>query len=69
MPDNPVATPSRASSTNVPHPAGTELPVNEKPRTVEPPVDTVNPASAASPPLALLTVVPSILNWKPPVSY
>ena len=51
---------------NTPSPAGIEAPVNENPRTVFPPVDTVKPASAAAPPAAL--AIPSILNWNPPIS-
>ena len=45
-----VSGPNKSSSTNVPHPVGIELPVNEKPRTVEPPVDTVNHTELAGPP-------------------
>ena len=37
-------------------------PVNEKPSTVEPPVETVNPAAAAAPPEPALAVVPSTVN-------
>ena len=36
--------------------------MNEKPKIVEPPADTVNPASAAEPPAALEAVVPSTLE-------
>ena len=46
----------------IPEPAGIDAPENEKPRTVEPPAETVNPASPAAPPEALLTFAPSILN-------
>ena len=53
---------------NVPQPADMVAPVNENPKTVEPPADTVNPAEAASPPEAPLTVVPSTTNWKPAIS-
>ena len=49
-----------------PSPAGIEAPLNEKPNTVLPPVDTVKPASAAAPPVAL--IIPSTLNWNPPIS-
>ena len=52
-----------------PHPAGTVAPVNEKPKTVDPPADTVNPAKAASPPEALETLAPSTSNWNPAISY
>ena len=37
---------------NVPDPAGTKPPENEKPRTVVPLPCTINPESVASPPLA-----------------
>ena len=43
-------------------PAGITLPVNEKPKTVSPPVDTVNPASAARPPDAPLQFAPTTSN-------
>ena len=43
-------------------PAGITVPENEKPKIVEPPVDTVNPESAAKPPEAAPNVVPSISN-------
>ena len=46
----------------VPQPAATELPVNEKPRTVEPAACTTKPELAASPPEAPFTVAPSTLN-------
>ena len=55
---NPEASPWSESSVSVPHPAGMVEPVNEKPRTVEPPADTVKPADAASPPAAPDTVAP-----------
>ena len=63
-----MATPSRVKDVKVPHPAGITAPVNEKPNIVEPPADTVNPASAAEPPAALEAVVPSTLNWNPAIS-
>ena len=44
------------------------LPLKLNPNTVEPPVLTWNPASAATPPEAPTTVTPSTLNWKPPKS-
>ena len=43
-------------------PAGIKLPVNEKPSTVSPPVETVKPASAAKPPLALVIDAPTASN-------
>ena len=63
-----MATPSRVKEVRVPHPAGITAPVNEKPNIVEPPADTVNPASAAEPPAAPEAVVPSTLNWNPAMS-
>jgi hypothetical protein len=41
-------------SINVPAPAGITAPVREKPKTVVPLAEIINPAAAASPPLALL---------------
>ena len=43
-------------------------PENEKPKTVEPPAETVKPASAAAPPDAPETVAPSTDHWNPPIS-
>ena len=43
-------------------PAGITLPVNEKPRTVFPPTDTVNPELAAKPPDALVKLEPIMSN-------
>ena len=43
-------------------------PENEKPNTVVELVETVNPYSAAAPPLAPVTLAPSTLNWKPATS-
>ena len=64
-----MASPVKARLVNVPQPAGTELPVNEKPRTVVPAPWTINPAVPASPPEPPETVAPpSILNWKPPIA-
>ena len=60
--ERPVASPSKLRLTNVPQPAGTVAPVNEKARTVEPPVDIVKPADPASPPLPAEAVVPSTAN-------
>ena len=54
--------PTKSSTTNVPHPAGTTAPENENPRTVFVPAETTNPAPAESPPDPPLTVAPSILN-------
>ena len=59
---NPEASPAKSNVVKVPHPAGTVDPVNEKPNTVDPAVDTWNPASAAAPPAALFAVVPSTSN-------
>ena len=58
MPDKPVASPSNTSSTIVPQPSKV-APVKEKPSTVFPAADIMNPAASASPPLALAIVVPS----------
>ena len=46
--------PVSSSVTSVPAPAGITAPVNEKPRTVFAPLDTVKPAAAASPHLQIL---------------
>ena len=67
-PLKPVAVPFKSSVVNVPHPVGITAPENENPRTVDPPGDTVNPASAAAPPEEPLTVAPSTLNWNPAIS-
>ena len=67
IPDKPVASPLRANSVRVPHPAGTNDPVNENPRTVDPPAETVKPAPAASqgPDLHQCSVINvSDLGWK-----
>ena len=61
-PLKPSASPDKSKVVNVPHPAGTTAPVNENPKTVEPPAETEKPASAAEPPAALLTVAPSTSN-------
>ena len=60
--DKPLAGPSKSRSNKVPHPAGITEPVNENPRTVEPPADIVNPAASASPPPADKTEAPSTSN-------
>ena len=44
------------------------LPLKLNPNTVDALVDTVNPLSSATPPLAPTKVTPSTLNWKPPKS-
>ena len=62
IPDKPVGAPAKANSVSTPEPAAIVAPVNENPRAVEPPADTVNPALAAAPPDAPVIVVPSILN-------
>ena len=49
---NPVASPSSVSEVKVPQPAGITAPVNENPKTVDPPVETLNPASLTVPPAA-----------------
>ena len=56
---------SNVRETNVPSSAGTNVPENENPRTVLFPVDVENPASAAAPPKAPVSVTPLIANWKP----
>ena len=56
------ASSSISTRTSTPLPAGIVAPVNEKARTVLTPVDIVNPAFAAAPPEAPVTVAPSILN-------
>ena len=51
------------TTVNCPDPAGIVAPVKEKPRTVPlPPDETVNPAAAASPPLAPVIVSPDKSN-------
>ena len=60
------ASPSTSTVVKTPLPAGTTEPEKENPKTVPPPVDTVNPAASASPPEALTT--PSRPNWKPAIS-
>ena len=45
MPLKPVASPLNARVVKVPHPVGTNPPVNENPRTVDPPACTIKPAS------------------------
>ena len=57
-----LAEPFKSNMVNTPQPAGTVEPVNENPSTVVDEEETVNPASAASPPSAPLRVVPSTLN-------
>ena len=66
--DKHVFKPTTVKVVNKPLPAGIVAPTNEKPRTVEPPEETVKPFSAAAPPDALTSVTPSTLNWKPPIS-
>ena len=60
--------PLTSSVTRTPSPAGIDDPVSENPRTVDPPVEMVNPASCAAPPPAPLSVAPSTVNWKPPMA-
>ena len=62
IPLNPVASPSKVSVVKIPQPAGTVEPVKEKPKTVVADEETVNPAAAASPPLAPVTDAPSTVN-------
>ena len=45
-----------------PFPAEMVEAVNEKPKTVEPDAEIINPLSVASPPLALFIVAPSTSN-------
>ena len=47
MPDKPVASPSRSSSTSVPLPAGITAPVNENAMTALPLAETAKPTSQA----------------------
>ena len=68
IPDKPVPGPLVSSSNNTPHPEEIVPPVNENPKTVVEEVLIKKPAVAASPPEASFTVVPSTLNWKPPMS-
>ena len=67
-PDKHAFPPNTVTVVKTPDPAGIDEPVNEKPKTVEPPEETVNPASPAAPPLALISSAPSTLNWKPAIS-
>ena len=62
------ASPSTSSTVKTPEPAGITEPVNENPKTVVALVDTLKPLASASPPDALNTVTPSILNWNPAIS-
>ena len=59
--------PSTSKVTSVPEPAGIVEPVKLKPITILPPVDTVKPLAAASPPEAETRLPLSTLNWKPPI--
>ena len=68
IPLNPVASPSKDNSTNVPQLAGITPPVILKPRTVEPPEEIINPLDVASPPDASRTVAPSTVNWNPAIA-
>jgi hypothetical protein len=56
---------SISRTTKSPLPAGINPPENENPRTVLFAVLTVNPASAAAPPDAPVTVAPLTENWNP----
>ena len=60
--------PSIVRVVRTPLPAGTTDPEKEKPKTTDAEVDTVNPASAAAPPDAPVTVAPETLNWNPAIS-
>ena len=66
--DVPAVTSLKLSTVNTLLPAATVAPLNEKPITVEPPVDTVNPASPAAPPEPPVNVRPVTSNWKPATS-
>ena len=59
---NHASSPDNVTVVNTPEPAGTDAPVNEKPKTVEPPVETVNKAASAAPPSAPISSAPSTLN-------
>ena len=58
---------SIARLVNTPEPAGTTLPSNANPSTVEPPADTWKPLASAAPPEPPVTFAPDILNWNPPI--
>ena len=49
IPLKPEASPFKERVVNVPHPAGITPPVNEKPKTVEPPAETVKSFASADP--------------------
>ena len=61
-PDKHVFKPTTVTVVNKPLPAGIVAPASEKPITVEPPEETVKPASAAAPPEALTKVEPFTSN-------
>ena len=61
-------TPENERTVRTPLPASTVEPVNEKPSTVAPPVDTSKPASPAAPPEPPVNVKPETSNWKPATS-
>ena len=63
--EEPAVTSVNERTVNTPLPAGISELVNEKPTTVVPPVDTVNPASPAAPPEAPDNDKPVTSNWKP----
>ena len=48
-------------------PAGIVAPVNEKPITVPPAVDKLNPFASALPPETASTLTPDKVNWKPAI--
>ena len=50
-----------------PEPAGIELFSKEKPKTIDPPIVILNPASSAAPPEPLSKLTPETSNWKPPI--
>ena len=61
--------PSYSRVISVPEPAAIVEPVKLNPTTLLLPVDTVNPAASAAPPLTPVTVTsPSTWNWKPAIS-
>ena len=61
-PLKPVGVPETVNIVNTPSPEGITVPINENPKTVFPPADTMKPAAPASPPAPAEAAAPSKLN-------
>ena len=59
--------PSKESTVRTPLPAAIDAPLRLKPTTVVALDETVNPASAATPPDTPVMDTSDILNWKPKI--